>query len=351
MSENEQQSSGLFLLGSSHRTAPLEVRERFSLTPQRIVSLYREIKHSGHFSECVVLNTCNRVEIYGVSQHNGAEGLLYEILEKEHGIAEANLRRYGFMMKDEAVIRHAFEVAAGLDSQMVGETEILGQIKASYAAAAELAATGPMLNRIFQKSFQAAKWARTHTRIGHGQISVGNIAVELAGRVCGELADVSLLLAGTGEAGQKTAQALTSRGARQITVVSRNAARARTVADVFGAAAGAMTDLERFLPHCDVIIGSTVTQEPVLMADQLKPILRRRPARPFFLIDLGVPRNFDAALARLSNVYLYNLDDLSAIANENLKARLKDVEVAREGLGEKALLLWERMRQAVSSGD
>lgn len=335
----------LFLLGSSHRTAPLEVRERFSLPGEQLGSLYEALRETVNLRECLVLNTCNRVEIYGVPCEGFSVAKLYRLLEERHGIPTAELSRYSFSLQDDAVVQHVFEVASGIDSQMIGETEILGQLKASYLAASEQKVTGPVLNRLFQKSFQAAKWARTNTGLGQGQISIGSIAVDLAERVCGDLSEISLLLLGTGEAGQKTAQALVSRGLQQLTVASREAVRAHAVADAFGAASAAIRDLDHFLPHADVVIGSTVCQEPLITPQRLKPALRKRSSRPYFLIDLAVPRNFGAEVARLSNVYLYNLDDLSAIANENMAARLREVEAARAGLAERARQVWERMSE------
>lgn len=345
MPENNGKPQRLLVVGSSHQTAPLEVREQLSLSEEHIANLYETFKKEVLLEECLVINTCNRVEIYGVPNARTRLDDIYALLESRCGMSKDILTRYGFALVNDAVIRHAYEVAAGIDSQMVGETEILGQLKTTYAAASELKATGPILNRLFQKSFQAAKWARTHTGLGQGHISVGSIAVDLAERVCGELSDVSLLLLGTGEAGQKTAQALVSRGVEQLTVASRDAGRAREVASEFGAASAALCDLPHFLPHADVVIGSTVSDQPLITRESLKPVLKKRPSRPYFLIDLAVPRNFEAATARLSNVYLYNLDALSTIANENLDARMKEVERAREGLSEKAAQLWERLNQ------
>lgn len=343
MPENANEPPKLLLLGSSHRTAPLEVRERFALSPERLGELYQSLREHAALRECLVLNTCNRVEIYAVAEQDDP-ARIYEVLEAEHGIPGEELTRYGFVESGEAVVRHAFAVAAGLDSQMVGETEILGQVKASYLAATQQSAAGPVLHRVFQKSFQAAKWARTHTQLGAGQVSLGNVAVDLAARVCGDLREAVVLLAGTGEAGQKTAQALVSRGASQITVLSREASRAQTVAGTFQAASGALADLPHFLPHADIVIGATHASTPLLAVEPLKAVLRTRAARPFFLIDLGLPRNFEATVAKLRNVYLYNLDDLAEIANENLRTRLAEVDKTRAALDERAAELWQRLR-------
>ncbi len=337
------ESPQLFLLGSSHRTAPLEVRESFALNTDSAERLYSQLKESAGLSECLILNTCNRVEIYGVATGPESRTHLEESLRRSHGFDTAAFIQHGFWLTGEEVVRHAFEVAAGLDSQMVGETEILGQIKSSYAGAAATAATGPVLNRLFQKCFQAAKWARTHTGIGRGQVSIGNIAAELAQRVCGELQDVSVLLVGTGEVAEKTVQALVSRGASRVSVAGRNLIKARQLADAFEGSCVGLVDVPRVLTYHDIVICSTASEEPLLRKSEVSPALKKRPTRPLFAIDLALPRDIESAVGKLSNVYLYNLDDLAAIANENLKAREAEVEKARHALLERARHLWTHL--------
>jgi glutamyl-tRNA reductase len=337
------ESPQLFLLGSSHRTAPLEVRESFALNADSAQALYTSLKEQAGLSECLILNTCNRVEIYGVANGPESRTRLEESLSRSHGFDTAAFVRHGFWLTGEEVVRHAFEVAAGLDSQMVGETEILGQIKSSYAGAAATASTGPILNRLFQKSFQAAKWARTHTGISRGQVSIGNVAAELAQRVCGELQEISVLLVGTGEVAEKTVQALVSRGASRVTVAGRNLIKARQLADSFQGPCMSVADVPRVLTFHDIVICSTASPEPLLRKDQVAPALRQRPTRPLFAIDLALPRDIEPAVGKLSNVYLYNLDDLAAIANENLKARQAEVEKARHALVERATHLWAHL--------
>ncbi|QYY35554.1 glutamyl-tRNA reductase [Ruficoccus sp. ZRK36] len=330
----------LFLLGSSHRTASLEVRETFALNTDSAQALYERLRQDAGLSECLILNTCNRVEIYGVADAVGSREQLEESLRRSHGFDTSAFLKHGFWLTGEEVVQHAFEVAAGLDSQMVGETEILGQLKSSYAGASGAAATGPVLNRLFQKSFQAAKWARTHTGIGRGQISVGNVAAELAQRVCGDLKDASVLLVGTGEVAEKTVQALVSRGASRVTVAGRNLIKARELADAFQGPCMSISDVPRVLAFHDIVICSTASTEPLLRKDEVAPALRQRPTRPLFAIDLALPRDIEGSVGKLSNVYLYNLDDLAAIANENLKARQAEVEKARHALLERAAHLW-----------
>jgi glutamyl-tRNA reductase len=223
---------------------------------------------------------------------------------------------------------------------MVGETEILGQIKDSYTDAARRGAAGPVLNRIFQKSFQAAKWARTHTAIGRGAVSIGSVAAELATRIFGDPAHSHLLLLGAGEVGQSALQALRSRGAQTVTVASRTLAHAQQLAGPHEGAAVELPRVPALLATADIVLCALATDAPILNRAQLAAASYARAGRPLFIIDLAVPRNIAPDAAGLDNVYLYNLDDLAAIANENLQARLAAVELARSTLADKARHVW-----------
>ncbi|MEO0796393.1 MAG: glutamyl-tRNA reductase [Verrucomicrobiota bacterium] len=333
----------LFVLGSSHRTASLEVRERLALDSSRAQKLANELRDAEQVDECLILNTCNRVEIYGVTRHQELKVPLLEQLSGIHGLPISELESHIYWMTDEEAIRHAFEVASGLDSQMVGENEILGQLKEAYAKASDERYTGRVLNRVFQKSFQAAKWVRTHTGVSKGQVSIGNIATELATRVCGNLVDTQVVLLGTGEVGEKTTQALASRGAERIIVVGRNLMRARSLADQFTGAVSNFEKLPQLLAHADVVIGATSAPEPIITRELLKPIMDERMTRPLIAIDTALPRDIDGDIEALENVYLYNLDHLAQIANENLKAREREVETAKENILERAKRLWQSL--------
>ena len=336
-------SNTLFLLGYSHRTAPLEIRERIALSPEQLAQFYTMRQEIPELAECVLLNTCNRVEVYGVSKNTNIKNDVVNYFARLHQHKPEGFENFGYWKTNQDVIAHAFEVAAGLDSQMVGENEILGQIKTAYALATKQEATGPIIHRIFQKSFQAAKWARSHTGISQGHVSIGNVAVDLAKRICGELADIKLLVVGTGEVGQKTAKALHSRGAKQITVASRSIERAYQCAKELAAAAISFDSLATHLADADIVICSSQASSAIIQANTLKQIVKKRSARPLFFIDLGMPRNVESSVARISNVYLYNLDNLSQVANENLKARENEILKARASLHSKAAGLWQKL--------
>ncbi|WP_309386956.1 glutamyl-tRNA reductase [Cerasicoccus frondis] len=333
----------LFVLGSSHRTASIEIRERLALDTVRADQLARLLRGQQSVEECLILNTCNRVEIYGVADGPDLKPALLAELSALHGVPVSELDNHSFWLTGEDAVRHAFEVASGLDSQMVGENEILGQLKAAYAQASDLHYTGRVLNRVFQKSFQAAKWVRTNTGVSKGQVSIGNIATELAIRVCGDLTDVNVVLMGSGEVGEKTTQALVSRGAGRIVVAGRNLDRARALADQFTGAAASLDRLPELLKTADIVIGATSAPEPLITRELLKPIMKQRPVQPLIAIDTALPRDIEQAVDEVNNVYLYNLDHLAQIANENLRAREAEVAAARQSILERAKRLWESL--------
>jgi glutamyl-tRNA reductase len=335
---------GLFLLGSTHRTAPLEVRERLAVPPERLEAIYSLLRDKVNLPECLVLNTCNRVELYGVAKDEAEAAALQAKLLREiaglHLLDAEELAQYSFWKQREAVVEHLFGVAAGLDSQMVGETEIFGQVKDSYADAARRGAAGPVLNRVFQKSFQAAKWARTHTGIGRGAVSVGSVAVELATRMFGELERSRVLLIGAGDVGQGVLQSLRNRGARNVTIASRTLTHAFELAMKHECVAVDLSRVPVLLEQSDIVLCAMSAEAPIITRAQLAEAATRRAGVPLFVIDLALPRNVEPAAADMKNVFLYNLDDLAAVANENLKSREAAVTTAKQTLAEKAKQVW-----------
>jgi glutamyl-tRNA reductase len=336
----------LFVLGSSHHQAPLEVREQLALNSGAVNALQLQLIEAGVMRECLVVNTCNRLEVYGLANPGaGTEDTIRNYLSRAQGVSRQLLDQHSCWHSNLDVLQHTMEVCAGLDSQMVGETEILGQMKSAYAAAKAAKVTGPVLNRLFEKSFQAAKTARTQTGISRGQISIGNVAVDLACRIFGKLDQSRVLLLGSGEVGEKTAQALKSRGAADISVSSRTYENAHRLAHELKGAAIEFDDFVDHLHHFDIVIGSTAAPGALLSKAVIRAAMQARPERPLFLIDLAMPRDIDPAVENLENVYLYNLDDLSSIANENLAARHSAIEEARKILKAQAWNLWLQLRR------
>lgn len=322
------------------RTATLDVLEALSLSRERIAELYKK-DFFAEFEECVLISTCNRVEIYVKSDENPTDRIA-EKLAGYSGISAETILRNAAVFSGVPAIKHLLEVVAGLDSRMVGETEILGQVKQAYETAYSSGKTGATLNRIFQKSFHAAKWARSETGISQGQISIGNVAVELAGRVFGDLSRCSILIVGTGEAGRKTAQAFVSRGAENVLVASRDFERAHALANEIGAGAVETDSVAARMIRADIVVGCTSTEKPLISKQELMRILKSRCERPLFLIDLGMPRNFPAD-TEADSLWLYGLEDLAAIANENLSAREREAELCREELTRRARRIFDAL--------
>jgi glutamyl-tRNA reductase len=337
----------LFLLGASHHTAPLAVREKLALDDARAAALAARLRALPGVQEFTLLNTCNRVEIYGVTRQPDTLTALRAALAETTGCAPADLEGVLCLRQNHEAIAHLFAVAAGLDSQVVGETEILGQVKAAYDGALARQWTGPVLNRVFQKTFQAAKHIRTHTAIGAGQISIATVAVDLAGRIFGELGTSKVLVVGAGDIGLKTAQAFQSRGAASITVASRTLSNAEAAATQAGGWAASLAELPELLAAADIVASSTAAPGFVLTADLVAVAMKRRAARPLFLIDLALPRDIDPAAAKQANVFLYNLDDLAAIAEENLAQREAEAAKGHAMVAERTAALWPQVAHSL----
>lgn len=343
----EPASPVLFFLGASHHTAPLAVREKLALDDARAAALAAKLQSTPGVREFAFVNTCNRVELYGVAQNQDSLNALRNAIAETTGCAPADLDGVLRQRHNHEVIAHLFAVASGLDSQIVGETEILGQVKGAYDTALARHWTGPVLNRVFQKTFQAAKHIRTHTRIGEGQISVASVAVDLAGRIYGALTPVKVLVVGAGDIGLKTAQAFQSRGAKSITVASRTLSKAEEAAAAAGGWAASMAELPEILAEADIVASSTSAPDFVITRDLVAGAMRKRAARPLFLVDLALPRDIDPAAAGLANVFLYNLDDLARIAEQNLAQREAEVSRCHAILSERTAALWPQVARSL----
>jgi len=342
-----ERARNLVALSATHRTAGLDERAAFTVPTGGAEVFYAAAREAG-LAEAVLLATCNRLEAYGVGDEAAAlhvRGALIKATGAPTAVLDAHLRPVPGL----AAVEHLFAVVSGLESQMVGEVEIAGQVKDAYADALARGMTGPVLNRVFQRAFQAGAWARTHTGISQGQVSLGNVAVELARRVFGSLDEARVLVLGTGDVGRQVVQALVSRGASQISVASRTFENARVLAEEFAGASLTLADALRQAHAHDVIVGCATVERALLDAVALREAVARRPGRPLLLVDLGVPRNFDVAARSLEGAYLCDLDDLAAVSNANLRARLAEVDRARAALAEKAARAWGAANHQASS--
>lgn len=339
---------GLFVLGATHQTAPLEVREKLALGAEAAAAFRAELASLADLREFAVLNTCNRVECYGVAAEPSAPSKVQDAFCARKGFEPADFDKFRLRLEGRAAVQHLLEVASGLDSQMLGETEIFGQVKDAYAAACQARSAGPVLNRLFQKAFQAAKHVRTHTAVTSGPVSVASVAVEIALGVYGRLDGARVLLLGAGDIGEKVAHAFARRGASAITVVSRRPERAATLARTFSAATIPFEDRESHLMDFDVVACATASPAAILSAAAVSAAMKRRPARPLLMIDLALPRNIEPAAAAFDNVFLYNLDDLARAAEENRAARESEAAKGRSILAGKAQALWSQLEPMLS---
>lgn len=336
-------SSQVFVLGATHHRVPIEVRERLALSAESAEAIRSQFASLAGLEELVILNTCNRVEFYGVASGETAISAVRDGFCAKQQFDREDFARFCVDLRDQKAVQHLYEVASGLDSQMLGETEIFGQVKDAYARAQTQGSTGAVLNRVFQKAFHAAKQVRTETAITLGQVSVANVAVELAGSIFGSLKETRTLLVGAGEIGEKTARAFLSRGAQSLTVSSRTLANAIRLAEDLGASAIPFEQREQHLHEFDNVVCATSAPSTVITSEAVAVAMARRRARPLLFVDLALPRDVDPGVAELENVYLYNLDDLAKVADENRRLREAQVLKARTIIEAKARQLWENL--------
>jgi glutamyl-tRNA reductase len=331
----------LVLVGLSHHTAPVEVRERFAFAEAAIPAALARLRAARLANEAVILSTCNRVEVYAATDLDAQQALaaLREFLVGGQGCAQPADRALYALCEPQS-LTHLFRVAAGLDSMVLGETEILGQLKQAYALALRHGHTGRCLNKAFQKAFHVAKQLRTQTNIQRGSVSVASVAVDLAERLFDSLAGRRVMVIGAGDTSEKAARALRSRGAEGILVANRSYDRAVALAAGLAGQAVAFDDWAREFPRLDIIISSTAAPGYVLDRRQLEPLMPLRKHRPLLLIDLAVPRDIDPAVNLLEEVYLYNIDDLQTIADEALRQRQEDIAHCEAIIQEKVKALF-----------
>lgn len=317
----------IVLVGLNHRTAPVELRERVAFSADQARRAAAELRTQGILEETLVLSTCNRSELYGVPPEANANGLsaLEEFLVSFHGLDRTMLNGSLYRHRNGDVVRHVFRVAAGLDSMLLGEAEILGQLRDSYQAALEFGATGPVLNRMFQGALEVGKRVRTETEIGTRPVSVAFAGVKLAEQIFGKLKNRSALILGAGAVGEQVVERLRDRGIARVFVANRSYDRAIELAARWGGEAVEWNALEQALSLPDMVVSSVGVEEPILTRAMLERAMQARENRALFLIDLGVPRNVSPNAAELYNTYLYNIDDLSGIVEQNKQARAGEV--------------------------
>jgi glutamyl-tRNA reductase len=322
----------IVLVGLNHRTAPVEVRERVSFTAEQTRRAAEELRARGILEETLVLSTCNRSEVYGVppeSSHESAPGLS-TFLSEFHSVRPDILSGSLYHHYDREAVRHLFRVAAGLDSMLLGEAEILGQVREAYRLAHENGATGPVLNRLFQGALEVGKRVRTETELGTRPMSVASAGVKLAERIFGKLNKHKALVLGAGTTSEQVVSQLQDRGIAQLQVMNRSHERADDLAKQYGGKVIGWGEWDTALASPDVVVSSVSAEGPVLLRETVQRAMAVRGNRALFLMDLGVPRNIDPGVGELYNVYVYNTDDLTEIVQQNRNARESEIPKAQD---------------------
>jgi glutamyl-tRNA reductase len=339
----------LLVLGLNHKTAPVDIRERITFGPDIIVAALRSLLEKTGLNEAVILSTCNRTEIYcGLSQMEQDEVGLW--LSDFHGVELETISPYLYRHEGKDVIQHLLQVACGLDSMVLGEPQILGQVKAAYQTANVAKATGKLLGRLFQHSFSVAKQVRTDTAIGCSPVSVAFAAVSLARQIFSDLSEQTAILIGAGETIELAARHLHQHGIGRLIVANRTLDRAHTLADQFDGYAISLTEISTHLAEADIIISSTASPLPILGKGAVESALQKRKHQPVFMVDIAVPRDIEAEVGKLNDVYLYTVDDLDEVIQENMRSRQEAALQAQEIIEQhtEEFMGWLRSLDAVS---
>ncbi|MCW8918380.1 MAG: glutamyl-tRNA reductase [Gammaproteobacteria bacterium] len=319
----------LLALGINHKTAPVEIRERVAFTPETLPQAFSELTATNGVHEVAILSTCNRTELYcGIEGEDG--GMVRDWFSRFHNLKLADVEPYFYTHPDRHAVRHILRVASGLDSMVLGEPQILGQMKQAYSTANAAGTVGELLNRLFQHTFSVAKQVRTDTAIGASPVSVAFAAVSLSRQIFTDLSKHTALLIGAGETIELVARHLHESGVGRLIVANRTVERAHNLAQEFGGYAIALSEIPDHLHEADMVISSTASQLPILGKGAVESALKKRKHRPMFMVDIAVPRDIEAQVGELDDVYLYTVDDLQEIIQEGLRSRQEAAQQAEE---------------------
>ncbi len=342
----------LFLLGVSHRTAPVDLREKLDFSSRDVGAAVEALAARSSAAESVVLSTCNRSEIYvAIDSPDLARDEIVRFLSDYHQLPADTFAPHLFSLTESEVAEHLFRVAAGLDSLVVGEPQILGQVKDAFQVAAERRCTGPVLRKLFDWSFNVGKRVRSETALGEGAVSISFAAVQLARKIFGRLDGRRVLVIGAGEISTLTAQHLRAHGVAEVVITSRTAAHAQALAEEVGGHWVPWEGLAAALTTADIILSATGSQRPIITRADVEAALGRRRQDPLFIIDVAVPRDVEASVSEIEQVFLYNVDDLQTIVQENISKRSTEIEraeaIVREELSR--FLAWQKSRGAIQT--
>src|SRR5881296_1349334 len=319
----------LFVSGLSHRNAPVELREQLAVDEDKLRELLRDIAAAGVVREVIILSTCNRVEVYAVADVPGeARATTFRRLCRHRGVEPSSVEAALYTYTEGDAVRHAFRVASSLDSMVIGEPQVLGQVKDAFALAQSSETVGPALHRLFTQAFAVAKKVRAETEIARHAVSVSFAAVELAKKIFGGLEGRAVLLVGAGEMGELAARHLVEQGAFPIYVASRTWSRAQHLARALAGTAVPFADLEATMATVDIVVTSAGAPEPIIRRDAVQRVMQLRRSRPLFFVDIAVPRDVEAGVNELENVFRYDIDDLKQVVDANLREREREAQRA-----------------------
>jgi len=312
----------LELLGISHNTAPVEIREKFSVSDSKFLDTLSSIKCIPGVIECVLVSTCNRMEIYlYLDNMCKPENRLVDFISKLSGVDNTDIKKYTYSLSGVDAGKHLMKVSSGLDSMMLGENQILGQLKESYKKSRDAKFSGPMLNTLFNRAISAGKRARSETEISRGAVSVSAAAVEMAFKIFEDLSNKKILIIGAGKMSELAAKQLLSYGIKTVLVSNRTYEKAKELADKFGGSAVRFDEINKYLQTVDIVISSTGSPHLLIKKEDMEPIIHKRSGNPIFFIDIAVPRDIDPKISELEDVFLYDIDDLGLVVKENIKDR------------------------------
>ncbi|MCL6572352.1 MAG: glutamyl-tRNA reductase [Bacillus sp. (in: Bacteria)] len=317
----------IVVIGLNYKTAPVEIRERLTFTESDLVDAIKTLNTKKSILENVIMSTCNRTEIYAVvDQLHTGRYYIKEFLSEWFGIAQTEISPYLFVYEDDGAVDHLFNVTCGLNSMVLGETQILGQIRSSFMLAQQEGTTGTVFNHLFKQAITVSKRGHSETDIGANAVSISYAAVELAKKIFGTLANKHVLIFGAGKMGELAAQNLHGNGVKKVTVINRTFEKAQDLASRFNGEARTVAQLEKSLAEADILISSTGAKDFVISKETMISVEKKRKGKPLFMVDIAVPRDLDPGIAELENVFLYDIDDLEGIVQANLKERQKAAE-------------------------
>ncbi len=329
---------GFFVLGINHKDCPVEIREKLHFGAKQIAETLAGVQDHTALSELLILSTCNRVEFYGFTEEERLpEKQIFDLIAVSHPVSPSLYQSFLYRHEGKSAIHHLFRVATGLDSLVIGENEILGQLRDAFRMANEARSVHSLLYRLMEKALKIGKDVRTQTKINEGAVSIPSVAVELAEKIFGKLSGEKIMVLGTGEMSELTLKNLKSAGGHALYVVSRNQERGEAVAAEFDSQWISYETWDQYLPQVDILIAATSAPHPIVHYEQVKKVMSNRRRRPLFLIDIAVPRDIESQVNSLDDVYLYNVDDLKGVSAANLRLRRREIQAA-EAMVERAVL-------------